>query len=171
MKEQVLMDLGLKDGKAELSLTNKRVILGKEPFVTYGDETKEIPIGDVQSVEVKEMDLSASFVFNWMGIELALILIFFGLTSASVPLYDVYRTMTIASISPKFIEHLGRLILSLIMIWLGIMLIPWFDGIIIRIKSKGGKTIRYVKNIRSRKKLEKFKFLLVKEVQKKMKKK
>jgi hypothetical protein len=166
MKERMLMGVG----KGDLSLTNQKVVLKKEPIVKYNDDTKEIPLNKVSAVEVKEMDFSASFVFNWMGIEMGLLLIFFGLTSASLPLYNVYLTV-MGSSNPNLVVQVGRLILALIMIWLGFMLIPWFDGVIIRVKSKDGKTIRYLKNIRFRPELEKFKFKLIQEVQKSSRKK
>jgi len=169
MKEKVLMEVGSVAGKGELTLTDRRVILRKGHVVTYEDETREIPLEKVAGADVREMDISASFVFNWMGIEMALLLIFFGLTSASVPLYNVYLTFT-GSFGPNFFGHMGRLILSLLMVWLGIVMIPWFDGVIIRIKSTDGKTIRYLKNIMFRRQLEKFRFLLVQEVQKLKKK-
>lgn len=165
MKEKVLIDIDSVDGKGELSLTNQRVVVRKEPVVKYNDDAKEISLDKISGIEVREMDLSASFVFNWMGMEIALLLIFFGLTSASLPLYHAYRAM-MGSPSPNQLVQLGRLIISIVMVGAGLFLIPYFDAVILRIKSMDGKTLRYVKNVRYRSQIEKFKSMLIEEVQK-----
>lgn len=156
--------------KKELVLTKTDVKLLKKPAVNYPTDTDNIKIKDIQKVRVSEMDLSVGFAFNWIGIELALLLIFFGLTSASIPLYNVWMAL-VGYPAFNFNLHFARVLVSMIMIWVGIVLVPWFDAVGITIIAKDGSIIRYLRNIRFRNELEIFKQELINRTKKKKTKK
>ncbi len=139
----------------ELELSKGRIRSYKTPAVTFENDTRELSVKNVKSAEVIEMGAKLDFIFNWMGIETALILIFFGLTSASQPLYNIF-TALIGYPTPDLPIHVGRVILSLIMVWTGITLIPWFDGVELIITSNDGKMLRYMRNVRFIGSLKKF---------------
>jgi hypothetical protein len=169
MAEKTLYEAGNVSGKGEILLTDQRVILRQEPVVKYENDVKEIPLSKIANVGVVEMDFSASFVLNWLGIEMALLLVFFGLTSASLPMYHMYQIMMGAP-GDNPLGQAGKLLISAVMVASGLILIPQFDAVLLKITSKEGKTIRYLKNIDYRPSVEKFKLLLLDRISRTRKK-
>lgn len=160
MAEKTLYEIGNQAGKEEILLTDKRLILKQDPLVKYENDVREIPLSKVKSVNVSEMDFSASFVLNWIGVEIALLLVFFGLTSASLPMFHVYRIL-MGSPAENPLGQVGKLLISAVMIGAGILLVPQFDGVILKVVSTDGKQIRYLKNVDYRPALQQLKLKIM----------
>lgn len=166
MAEKVLDQLPSKKEAAELILTSKVVKLKRKPIVQYTEDVGELGLKEIKTVDVIEMDFSPAFVPSWVGIEIGLLLVFFGLTRSSIPLYRVY-TWLLGYADSTILASLISVLVSIIMMGAGVLLITVFDTVMLVITSKEGKKIRYLKNNKLRPQIEKFRANLMKRIRKK----
>lgn len=151
MREKIIDVLGGDPKEGDLVLTDRRVKLRRMSLVQYSNDVQELQLSDVKEVRVKDIGFEVPFIPYWLGIELALLLVFVGLTGSSIPLYNVFLWL-IGFYTPNIVSHFLSVLVSAILVLGGSKLIPLFDVSMIEITSKKGSRVRYIAN-RSMKKM------------------